>query len=205
MPEWLLIIAAIAGIFVIGLFFTAIDLIKDLAKWVFIGLFVFLILLIANRIQTNLSPSYSQNNSPNGDFIEPLPNSGGYGDSDPDIVQPLPEPGTGSSTTADESTYLENLAEDIDEFIFGAPDSRRQPATGQGDLVYPLPETLPDQENYIQPLNPANSETIASQPDRSLNNAQINQPTRSDPTRPATQTPSAGAGSTNPRSVPALW
>ena len=185
MPEWLLIVIAIAGIFLIGLFFSAIDLVKDFARIVFISLFVFLLILVANRILApgEPDPNFGQNNyPPDAEFIEPIEPNGSQ-----------VEPYVGDGSNACVSDYLRNLSEDIDEFVFGSenrygqqpPDANDNSisdtrATGQNELIYIFPEdSLEENQNVDQPINQT--------------------PARSTGTRSGTRATGSSGG------VPAMW
>lgn len=196
MPEWMLIVIAIAGIFLIGLFFSAIDLIKDFAKVVFISLFVFLLILLANRTlaPNEPEPYFGQNNyPPDSEFVEP----DGLNNYPPDseFIEPNGseiEPSAGNGSNAGISDYLRNLTEDIDEFVFGPGNQYgQQPsdadgngvdanrASGQNDLIYIFPEDVPEQNRIAdQPVNQAPSRSTRTQ---------------------------SGSGATNSGAVPAMW
>lgn len=226
MPDWMIAIAGVAGIFLIGLIFSAVDLIKDVAKTVFISLFVFIVILLANRYLTPSATEQSYTNSypPNSySFTEPPPagspgadwsnpnfsspgsDGSGYPYSNDSQVAP-PTTGTepsidGNDITSRASEYFNNLTEDIREFVFGSPQYRSssQPGTTPDrDLIYVLPPDSSSQES--QPGS------IASQP----SNPSFNQPATSAPSQsfqpPAPeQRARSSAGTSTTRPVPAMW
>lgn len=126
MPEWLVIVVAILGIIVIGLLFTAIDLVRNFARIVFVGIFVFLLVLLANRL---FSSDFAS--SPNGGFSLP-PSSGDF--------------------DVNVSESLRDLSRQIDEFVFGSAEDLEEPGAdpstgvaGRGDLLYVLPDDSSNQ------------------------------------------------------------
>ncbi len=126
MPEWLVIVVAILGIIVIGLLFTAIDLVRNFARIVFVGIFVFLLVLLANRL---FSSDFAS--SPNGGFSLP-PRSGDF--------------------DVNVSESLRDIGRQVDEFVFGSVEELEEPgadpstgAAGRGDLLYVLPDDSPNQ------------------------------------------------------------
>ena len=136
MPEWLLIVLVIAGIFLLGVFFAILGFFKNLARLLFLGLFVFLLILLTNRIFPAIESSRFPNGtlSPDGGFQLPRV--------DPD---------------SEFSESLRNAGRAIDEFIFGSGST--EPGTAPArDFVYPIPAppSAPSTvaEQPVQPSQP---------------------------------------------------
>ena len=64
MPEQLVILIAIAGIVIVGLAFTSIDLIKDAGKLIGLGLLAFLAVLLLNRTMPSSTTTSTYSSSP---------------------------------------------------------------------------------------------------------------------------------------------
>jgi hypothetical protein len=147
MPEWLLILLVIAGIFLLGVFFTAIGFVTNLARLLFLGLFVFLLILLTNRIFPAIESSLPDGTiSPDGEFRLPRV------DRDSELSESLRE-----------------FGRSIDEFIFG-PESTEPGTARSRDFVYPIPEppsepsTLAEQPAQPTQPAPASSPTQPTQP-----------------------------------------
>jgi hypothetical protein len=135
MPEWFVILLAVLGIIFIGLFFTALSLVKNFARLLFLGVLGFLLLVLAGRacapIVTRTDPT--------------LP---------PNQTSPFPPTATDREFNLPES--LRDLRRRIDNFVFGDEQVGEQPSDpalrpvprtslGQGEeLIYVLPEDFPD-------------------------------------------------------------
>jgi hypothetical protein len=138
-PEWSLILVAVIGIIFIGLFFTALSLVKNFARLLFLGILGFLLLVLMGRgcaaALTRTDPT--------------LP--------PPGREEPFPPRATDREFNLPES--LRDLGRRIDNFVFGTddpigqqppgtttvPDPRpRRPIGQQDDLIYQLPEGYPD-------------------------------------------------------------
>lgn len=137
MPEWFVILLAVLGIIFIGLFFTALSLVKNFARLLFLGILGFLLLVLAGRacapIVTRTDPTFP-----------------------PDQESPFPPRATDREFNLPES--LSDLRRRIDDFVFGDDQVGQQPSDdpnfpdplprtslGQGEeLIYVLPENFPD-------------------------------------------------------------
>ena len=71
MPEQLVILIAIAGIVIVGLAFTSIDLIKDAGKLIGLALLAFLAILLLNRTMPSSTPSSTYSSSPTAPSYPP--------------------------------------------------------------------------------------------------------------------------------------
>jgi hypothetical protein len=71
MPEQLVILIAIAGIVIVGLAFTSIDLIKDAGKLIGLALLAFLAILLLNRTMPSSAPSSTYSSSPTAPSYPP--------------------------------------------------------------------------------------------------------------------------------------
>lgn len=153
MAEWLLVILAIVGIVLLGFFFSALDFFKGLTRFLIFGLLVFLLFLLANRFLPSINSSQYGRNYPSGE----------------DFEVPRLDP------NSDASEYLRNLGEDIDEFVFGPPESYPD-TTPDGtapsgttsrsrDFVYTIPGTEQDPGTIAeQPASGSSpSQTTAAQ------------------------------------------
>lgn len=183
MAEWLLVVLAIVGIVLLGFFFSALDFFKGLTRFLMFGLFVFLLFLLANR------------------FLPTIESNQSYGDGYPpgeNFRTPRLDP------NSDASRYLRNLGEDIDEFVFGPPESYPD-STASGtaspgaapsrDLVYPVP-------SYGQ--DPG---TVAEQPTSRSSQSQnsLTQPSASQTTRQSANQSQSAQPTTDRRPVSAMW
>jgi hypothetical protein len=146
MPEWLLIVLAIAGIFILGLFFAILGFFKDLARLLFLGVFVFLLILIGNRI----FPAIESSRLPDGSFRLPRV--------DPD---------------SELSESLREFGRDLDEFVFGPESTDPEAAARSRDLIYPLPDSAAPSTIAEQPVAPSQPAVTVqpSQPSRSINDS----------------------------------
>jgi hypothetical protein len=148
MPEWLLIVLVIAGIFLLGVFFAILGFFKNLARLLFLGLFVFLLILLTNRIFPAIESSRFPDGtlSPDGEFRLPRV--------DPD---------------SEFSESLRDVGRSIDDFIFGSGST--EPGTARSrDFVYPIPEppSAPSAiaEQPAQPSQPVSQPTQITEPSR---------------------------------------
>lgn len=154
MPEWFVILLAVLGIIFIGLFFTALSLVKNFARLLFLGVLGFLLLVLAGRscapVVTRTDPTFP-----------------------PSQDSPFPPRADDREFNLPES--LRDLGRRIDDFVFGTEDQlerqpsdptlddpfRSPPLTQGEELIYTLPEGFPDpitgQAQRITPQAPAQS------------------------------------------------
>jgi hypothetical protein len=136
MPEWTLILLAVIGIIFVGLFFTALSLVKNFARLLFLGVVGFLLLVLVGRactpVVTRTDPTF-----PPG--------------------QTAPSPRADREFNLPES--LRDLGRRIDNFVFRGGERESLPPEGtttvpapfprtslgqQEDLIYTLPSNFPD-------------------------------------------------------------
>jgi hypothetical protein len=176
MPEWTLILLAVIGIIFIGLFFTALNLVKNFARLLFLGIVGFLLLVLVGRactpVITRTDPTF-----PPGQTTPPPRAS--------DREFNLPE-------------SLRDLGRRIDNFVFrGERDAL--PPEGTTTVPAPFPRTsLGQQEDLIYTL-PADFPDPLTGQVPSVPSQTATQPTTRRSATPATDS------TTQQRPVSALW
>ncbi len=159
MPEPFGVTIGIAGIILIGLIFTAINLVKDAGRFIGLGLLGFVLLILLNRA---MSPSGNLNNpgtNPNSTY--PNPNASNYPDSNstypnPNSTYPNPNasnyPNSSSpnastspvrrspspsfsldSVSKGISDFAKSVSKGLDRFVYGDPNAVESPSNQQAD------------------------------------------------------------------------
>ena len=181
MPEQLVILIAIAGIVIVGLAFTSIDLIKDAGKLIGLGLLAFLAVLLLNRTMPSSTTTATYSSSPTAPGNYPPntypPNTyspgtyppGTYPPSTyppstaPNAAQPnspanptIPNSSASKSYSVDSafnglSGFVKSTFDRIDEYVYGTPYAVDQPDRS----LQPDPASQQPTVTAEQPIEPA--------------------------------------------------
>jgi hypothetical protein len=219
MPEQLVILIAIAGIVIVGLAFTSIDLIKDAGKLIGLALLAFLAILLLNRTMPSsapsstyssspTAPSYPPGSYPSGAYSPGAYSPGAYSPGayppTPYAAQPNPAPNpaipnfSSKPFSADSalnglSGFVKTAFDRIDEFVYGNPYAADQPSRSlQPDPSSQQPAAIAEQP-IDQPAEPGYQIRPDGVPSR------VSSPVES----PAPVTRSASTA--NSRTVSAWW
>ncbi|MBW4658161.1 MAG: hypothetical protein KME15_05770 [Drouetiella hepatica Uher 2000/2452] len=171
MPEPFGVTIGIAGIILIGLIFTAINLVKDAGRFIGLGLLGFVLLVLLNRTMSpsgNLTNPGSNPNYPNPNIpISPSPYTT-Y--PDPTFTYPnsnnSPNPNPDASTSPTQrspsfsfdsvskgiSDFAKSVSEGLDRFVYGDPNAVEPPpdrqADGRTEPESSQVELPPEQQGY---------------------------------------------------------
>ncbi|NJO41483.1 MAG: hypothetical protein HC769_15755 [Cyanobacteria bacterium CRU_2_1] len=143
MPDAIVTIIAIVGIFIVGIAFVAINLLKGIGRFIGIVLAVLLVILALNQIIPFLEFEFS--GQPGRDFTE-----------EPDVQVPDGDRFADqfSEFMDDVSEFFGSFSERLDEFVFGSdqPGQRVQPdePMDQTDTPFIAPsDQAPDQRDSV--------------------------------------------------------
>ncbi|MBD3882977.1 hypothetical protein IFO70_14515 [Phormidium tenue FACHB-886] len=209
MPDQLVVLASIAGIVLVGLAFTAIDLVKDAGRLIALGLLAFLAILLLNRTlptnepyssDTYSSPdAYSSNDPANtyprntyppgtyppGTYPPGTTPSQPFTSDDPAAPNQTPSSSFSLDNALDSlSRFGQSVFTRIDEFVYGEPYAVNQ-----------QPQPLQPDPASQQPAQPAEA-GYQIRPDGVP--SRVSTPVESAPAARPTST-------TRGRPVPALW
>ena len=221
MPEQLVILIAIAGIVIVGLAFTSIDLIKDAGKLIGLALLAFLAILLLNRTMPSSTPSSTYSSSPTAPSYPPgsYP-SGAYPPGTyspgayppgaypptPYAAQPNPAPNPAIPNSSSRpfnpdsalnglSGFMKTAFDRIDEFVYGTPYAVDQPSRSlQPDTSVSQQPAATAEQPIDQPAEPGYQIRPDGVPSRVSSPVESAAPV----TRPATST-------ANSRTVSAWW
>ncbi len=218
MSEQLVILIAIAGIVIVGLAFTSIDLIKDAGKLIGLALLAFLALLLLNRTMPSstpsstyssspTAPSYPPGSYPSGTYPPGTYSPGTYPPTpyttQPNSAQPNPaipnsssKPFSADSALNGLSGFVKTAFDRIDEFVYGSPYAVDQPSRSlQPDTSVSQQPAAPAEQPIDQPAEPGYQIRPDGVPSRVSSPVESSAPV----TRPAT------TSTANSRTVSAWW
>ncbi|HEY9630268.1 MAG TPA: hypothetical protein V6C84_23490 [Coleofasciculaceae cyanobacterium] len=169
MPEPFALTVGIAGIILIGLAFTAINLVKDAGRLIALALLAFLAVILLNR---TMSPSnnFTYPNSSGSNSVPNSSNSPGFPNSSnsPDFSNPSVAPtypGVPNSSTS--PTQRPRSSFDFDSASKGISDFAKSVSRGIDEFVYGNPYAVEPSPSEIEPgVEPGSTQTRSVPPEQ---------------------------------------
>jgi len=169
MPEPLVLTVGIAGIILIGLAFTAINLVKGAARLIGLGLLGFLFVVLLNRMMSPSGNLTSPNsNFPNSSNSPNFPNSSNSPNFPNSSTSPTYPSSPNSSTSPDQrrpssfsldsvsrgiSDFVKSVSKGLDQFVYGDPYAVEPPSDQQTNGQYLEPDS--SQSGSLPPGQPS--------------------------------------------------